>query len=100
MKDTIDNNLFPSASCPGKIEVPTERERKALAEMKSIKERVRELKALLAESDIQEGGTDVHEKTELKKEMERLRDEWGKWETERKEAAKERMIALGHEEGP
>ena len=94
-----DSLALPIAeACPGKIEIPTKKEQEALTKMKTIKERVRELKSNL--NIIQE---DDHEKTsvaisEAKKELTRLKVEWETWEAERKQAAKERMILLGHEE--
>lgn len=94
-----DSLALPIAeACPGKIEIPTKKEQEALTKMKTIKERVRELKSNL--NIIQE---DDHEKTsvaisEAKKELTRLKVEWETWEAERKQAAKERMIFLGHEE--
>ena len=41
----------PDRTCPGKMEVPTEKEQEALAAMKSIKERVRALKKRLTALD-------------------------------------------------
>jgi chromosome segregation ATPase len=85
-------------SCPGKIEVPTDKEKEALAAMKSIKERVRELKKLLASLNTSNSDENPREIVELKEELGRLKSEWNKWEEKRERAAKERMILLGHEE--
>lgn len=82
-------------SCPGKIEIPTKREQEALGKMKAIKERVRELKSQL---NIIEEDSLEKDSVEAKRELDRLKVEWETWETKRKEAAKERMIFLGHEE--
>lgn len=84
--------------CPGKIQVPTEKEQEALSAMKSIKERVRELKGQLAAT--QTRGTDPNsdEAISLNRELSRLKSEWEEWEEKRAAAAKERMIILGHEQ--
>ena len=89
----------PDRTCPGKMEVPTEKEREALVTMKSIKERVRVLKKHLASlhaSGSDEGADEILTK---ENELARLKAEWDQWEEKRKAAAKERMIILGHEEG-
>jgi len=36
----------------------------------------------------------------LKGELKRLKDEWVTWEDKRQKAARDRMIRLGHENGP
>lgn len=92
------DNDSSSRVCPGKIEVPTEKEREALAAMKSIKERVREIKSRLTslrDSSNDEGG---QEALSLNEELTRLKAEWEEWEKRREEAQRERMILLGHEE--
>ncbi len=97
-KDTppITKRLTPT--CPGKIEVPTEKEREALLTMKSIKERVRKLKGHLAQIKTSCEDEDRKKIGELEKELARLKEDWTRWEEKRKLAAKERMILLGHEE--
>ena len=82
-------------SCPGKIKVPTEKEVEALTAMKEIKERVRELKKRLVSMDAK----DTEEKETMEYELVFLKKEWNRWELKRKDAARERMIILGHEEG-
>ena len=84
-------------TCAGKIEVPTPREREALAAMKSIKERVREIKKRLDEIEALKDGANAEEIVSLQGEMARLKQEWDSWERKREAAAKERMILLGHE---
>ena len=87
-------------TCPGKMEVPTPKEQEALAAMKSIKECVRALKNRLASlhaSDSDEGADKI---LTVENELARLKAERDQWEEKRKAAAKERMIILGHEEGP
>ncbi len=107
MMDTPTNNgldhiVFPvmedpARTCPGQLEIPTPREQKALAAMRAIKEQVKPLKERLASLEVSgqdEGGEVIAVKTELG----RLKKDWDLWEAERKAAAKERMIILGHEE--
>ncbi|MBL6968563.1 MAG: hypothetical protein ISR62_09105 [Desulfobacteraceae bacterium] len=87
-------------TCPGKIEVPTEKETEALAAMKSIKERVRALKKRLAVLEASGRDEDADEILTVEKELAQLKTDWERWEEKRKFAAKQRMILLGHEEGP
>jgi hypothetical protein len=82
-------------TCPGKIEIPTKSEQEALGKMKAIKERVRELKNQLKR--MEEDGL-KEDSFKAQQELDQLKAEWETWETKRKEAAKERMIFLGHEE--
>lgn len=89
----------PDLTCPGKIEIPTDKEREALGAMKSIKERVRVLKKHLASLDTSGPGEDAEEILKKKNELARLKVDWNMWEEKRKAAARERMIILGHEEG-
>jgi hypothetical protein len=84
-------------TCPGQLEVPTPREQKALAAMRAIKEAVKPLKERLA--SLQDSGQGEGDDTlTIKGELARLKKDWDQWEAERKAAAKERMIILGHEE--
>ena len=81
-----------------KIDVPTDDEVCALNELRCIKERVRELKKRI--SDLSDGlvaGT-RDDLMILEKQMEDLKEEWLSWEEKRQQAAKERMIILGHEQ--
>jgi len=97
----MDNNLEGKTACINsckKIDVPTEEEVNALNELRCIKERVRELKKKI--SDLSAGlvaGT-REDLMDLEKEMADLKEEWLAWEEKRQQAAKERMIILGHEE--
>jgi hypothetical protein len=84
-------------TCTGKMEIPTPREREALAAMKSTKERVREIKKRLDELDALKTDSNTQEIASLKGELGRLKQTWDSWETQRAAAAKERMILLGHE---
>jgi uncharacterized protein YlxW (UPF0749 family) len=81
-----------------KIDVPTDEEVCALNELRSIKERVRELKKRI--SDLSEGlvaGT-RDDLMLMEKEMADLKAQWLSWEEKRQQAARERMSTLGHEE--
>jgi predicted nuclease with TOPRIM domain len=97
----MDNNLEGKTACVHsykKIEVPTEEEVCVLNELRCIKERVRELKKKI--SDLSAGivGGTRDDLMDLEKEMADLKEEWLSWEEKRQQAAKERMIILGHEE--
>ena len=84
-------------TCTGKMEIPTPREREALAVMKSTKERVRQIKKRLGVLDALKSASHTEEIVSLKGELIRLKQTWDSWETKRAAAAKERMILLGHE---
>ena len=84
-------------TCPGQLEIPTPREQKALAAMRSIKDQVKPLKERLASLEGSGEGAG-QEGMKVKGELDRLKGEWDGWEAERRAAAKERMIILGHEE--
>jgi hypothetical protein len=99
-----DTALFPimedsARSCPGQLEIPTPREQNALAAMRAIKAQVTPLKERLASLEGASEGEGGREALRLKTELARLKEDWDSWEAERKAAAKERMIILGHEEG-
>jgi hypothetical protein len=87
--------VWLSASCAGIVEVPTLREQEALKSLRVIKTRVRKLKQALDETAHASGG---QKRDSIERELNRLKEEWNHWEKERQEAAKERMILLGHEE--
>ena len=97
----MDNNLEGKSACVHsckKIDVPTDEEVCALNELRCIKERMRDLKKKI--SDLGAGlvaGT-RDDLMILEKQMEDLKGEWLSWEEKRQQAAKERMIILGHEQ--
>jgi hypothetical protein len=97
----MDNNPEGKTACIHsckKIDVPTEEEVCALNELRCIKERVRELKKKI--SDLSAGlvaGT-RDDLLVLEEEMADLKEEWLAWEEKRQQAARERMIILGHED--
>jgi len=96
-KDSSQNTL-PTSSCPGQIELPTPKERESLDAMKSIKERVREVKKHLRALKTSAIEEDAEKISRLEEEMAHLKQEWDKWEQRWKAAVKERMIYLGHDE--
>ncbi len=72
-----------------RVEVPTEREKEALDALRRIKQEVRRVKQSLAADP---------ERADLRRELGALRAEWGAWRTRQEEAARERMVLLGHED--
>jgi predicted nucleic acid-binding Zn-ribbon protein len=97
MADAPENEVRCGKGCQ-KVDVPTEDELRALNAMRGIKEKVRGLKKEISRHGSGTGGKD-DEMDRLKSELERLKREWEEWEEKRKEAARQRMIMLGHE-GP
>ena len=95
-KSNVSNSTVPT-SCPGKLQVPTDKEQEALFALKSIKERARVLKKRLAALKTSGHDENIEEMLELEKELAHLKMKWKKWEQMREKAAKERMILLGHE---
>ena len=84
-------------TCTGQIEVPTPREREALAVMKSTKERVREIKKRLSELKTLKEDAPAEKILTLEGELVFLKQEWDVWEAKREAAARARMVLLGHE---
>jgi hypothetical protein len=82
-------------SC-GSVEIPTEDEKRALDALREIKDRVRVIKSRLGILAKDAKPEFDRESTALKKELDDLRIEWKKWVGKRDEAAKNRMILLGH----
>lgn len=96
----MDNNLEGKTACVHsckKIDVPTEQEVCALNELRCIKERVRELKKKISDLSAGPVGRSRDDLMDLEKEMADLKEEWLSWEERRQQAARERMIILGHE---
>ncbi len=94
MERKDDERLSVHSFCPGKIQIPTEREQIALNALREIKMRVRHIKGIMSGLN---GEESLDKRGELEQELRKLKNEWDKWEKERKAAAKERMILLGHE---
>lgn len=94
-KDENGNLACSKKHCEG-VEVPTKDELVALNALREIKNRVRDIKTML--SELSPIDNKVEEILELEEEMKRLRAEWEEWEKRKEEAARQRMILLGHEE--
>ena len=92
---TMIDSIKCSDSCH-KIEVPSDDEVKALKAMKNIKQRVREIKKVLDEK--QNNNLLQGVESELNRELAYLKKEWQEWEEKRAEAARMRMVILGHEQ--
>ena len=84
--------------CKG-LDLPTDDEVEALDAMRALKFRVRGIKKKISKisQGREEGETDSL--SVLEAELATLKEEWNRWEEKRKNAARERMILLGHEEG-
>ena len=93
------DKLFRFPNCPGKIEVPTAQEKEALDAMMEIKMRVRELKERLGELRRADADRNGEEVSLIEEKLVRFKAEWNRWEEKRRDAARERMVFLGHEEG-
>jgi FtsZ-binding cell division protein ZapB len=93
-----ENKSFTFPSCPGKMEVPTAKEKEALDAMMVIKMRVRDLKERLGA--LRNSGVDRNagEISLIEEKLVRFKSDWNRWEEKRRDAARERMVALGHEE--
>jgi hypothetical protein len=78
--------------------VPSAEEKEALDALRSIKERVRALKARQGTHAPQPAESASEGESDIQQELERLRTEWETWEAKRIEAARNRMILLGHED--
>lgn len=98
MTDTFEDKTGCQQSCK-KIDVPTEEEVAALNQLRSIKNRLRELKKKISDlsAGLVEGGT-REDLMLAEKQMADLKEEWLVWEDKRQQAARERMIILGHED--
>jgi predicted RNase H-like nuclease (RuvC/YqgF family) len=95
MADAPEKEVICGKGCQ-KVEVPTEDELQALNAMRDIKEKVRGLKKEI--SHLASGTRGKNDEiAHLEKEIERLKKEWQEWEEKRREAARMRMILLGHE---
>ena len=94
MNDKREEILPQHSVCPGGIKIPTEKELKALSEMRRIKGKVRSLKERLKGLEGSESSEDIQS---VKDDLAVLKNEWNQWEKRRKVAARERMMLLGHE---
>jgi predicted RNase H-like nuclease (RuvC/YqgF family) len=95
MADAPENEMSCGKGCQ-KVEVPSDDELRALNAMRGIKEKVRGLEKKISRVGASTGRED-DEIEHLESELERLKKEWQGWEEKRKQAARQRMILLGHE---
>ncbi len=94
MENIILNTLNWNKNSCKSMEIPTDDEVKALNRLREIKKRVREIKKEL--SHMASDASFYEQRTRADNELLELKKEWEKWEKKRDEAARERMIALGH----
>ena len=81
--------------CKG-VEVPSGEEIEALDAMRKIKEQVQIIKKKI--SNFSDTMRNKEERSNMEKEIADLKEKWKEWDYKRKEAARIRMIMLGHEE--
>ena len=84
--------------CKG-IELPSDNEVEALGAMRALKLRVREIKKEISEISQNKDKDGAGSITVLENELMALKREWNRLEEKRRNAARERMILLGHDEG-
>ncbi|MBW2066527.1 MAG: hypothetical protein JRJ03_16580 [Deltaproteobacteria bacterium] len=95
----MTNERHPDVTCEdicSEREVPDDNELEALNAMRRIKDRVRMIRKRIDEVHSSEGNGSAEVET-LQEELKRLKDDWSRWEKRREEAARERMIKLGHD---
>ncbi|MFC1579913.1 hypothetical protein ACFL4N_03265 [Thermodesulfobacteriota bacterium] len=97
MNDQIDELSLCETSCK-QVKVPTEDEVEALNAMRVVKERVRSVKDRISRLSAPREASEIEERSRLEKEIAQLKSEWDRLEERRNEAARERMVLLGHEE--
>lgn len=97
MNDQIDELSLCETSCK-QVEVPTADEVEVLNAMREVKERARSIKGQISKLSAAREASEMEERSRLEKEMARLKSEWDRLEERRNEAARERMVLLGHEE--
>ena len=94
MENIMLNTLSWNKSSCKPLDIPTDDEVKALNRLREIKKRVREIKKEL--SHMASDASSCELKNQADEELLELKKEWKEWEKKRDEAAKERMVALGH----
>ena len=96
MENIILNTLdWKKSSCKS-MEIPTDDEVKALNKMREIRKRAAEIKKELSHMASDASPSEKINRAERERELIELKKEWKDWEKKRDEAARERMIALGH----
>ncbi len=74
-KDDHTKSTLPDVSCPGQIEIPTPKERESLDKMRSIKERVREIRKCLRLLEASKDEKDSAKVSKFASELESLKAE-------------------------
>ena len=96
MENIMINTLNWNKNGCRPLKIPTDDEVKALNKLREIKKRAREIKKEL--SQMASDALFVELRTQAENELLELKKEWEKWDKKRDEAARERMVALGHME--
>ena len=94
MENIMVNTLNWNKKSCKHLEIPTEDEVRALDKLRNIKQRVREIKKELSRTP--SDSSFFEQRLRSENELHQLKKEWEEWEKKRDEAARERMIALGH----
>jgi chromosome segregation ATPase len=94
----IETEISCKTVCAGKIEVPTDKEIAALNEMRAIKFKVKSIKENIRQLLDSKNEKSRKRVSELERDLERYKTQWTEWQQKHKEAVRERMIILGHEE--
>ena len=81
----------------GGSEVPTEDEVVVLNEMRALKDRVKSIKKKMSEISSSDDGSKREVLEGLESDLARFKTEWNNLDARRQEAARQRMIILGHE---
>lgn len=97
MNDMKDNADTCSHHCKG-LEIPTDDEVAVLNEMRALKDRVKSIKREILEINSSGDGSKKEFLEGLKSDLVRFKSEWNDLDSKRQEAARQRMILLGHEE--
>jgi hypothetical protein len=92
-----ERTILPQLDDCRTAEIPSKEEQQALARLRHIKERVREIKAQMMHRKDSSGQISAQDLSFLSEELQRLKRDWDCWEKRREDAAHERMVRLGHE---
>lgn len=83
--------------CKG-VQIPTDEELTALDAMRTIRREATILKKRVQRLVTSNDEASVAEGVQLEGELQRFKEEWRRWDEKRREAARRRMVLLGHEE--
>ncbi|MFH1490255.1 MAG: hypothetical protein ABII06_15225 [Pseudomonadota bacterium] len=96
INDIKDNADTCSHHCKG-LEVPTDDEVAVLNEMRALKDQVKSIKRKISGISPSGDGSKKEDLAGLESDLARLKIEWKDLDAKRQEAARQRMIILGHE---